>query len=310
MLTQLVDVARARSADFCQSEFSAPWALRIADRAPLALVTPLTGHAWVRLPGDDPVLLETGDVAIVQCPEPLIIGDSADTEPTLVVNPGGRLTTIDGIDLDEAIASDKYRTELAPILQTDRSAEKTILASGSYPVGGDVNQRLLSVLPRLAKVAKSDVHGPILELLAAEMQRDQPGQQAVLDRLLDLALIASLNAWFSTAGAQSAGWHRAHTDRGVGAAIEAMHARPQEAWTVASLAHQAQVSRAAFARRFTDVIGCAPITYLTQYRIDLASDLLRDPSITIETAAHRVGYANASALSVAFKRLRQRAPRS
>lgn len=52
------------------------------------------------------------------------------------------------------------------------------------------------------------------------------------------------------------------------------------------------------------------MTYLTGWRIALAADRLRTTDRTIETIAHQVGYANAFALSVAFKRLRGMSPNS
>ena len=46
------------------------------------------------------------------------------------------------------------------------------------------------------------------------------------------------------------------------------------------------------------------MSYLTGWRITLAADQLRSTKDTVETIARRVGYANAFALSVAFKRVR------
>jgi len=50
------------------------------------------------------------------------------------------------------------------------------------------------------------------------------------------------------------------------------------------------------------------MTYLTGWRIALAADMLRETTDTVEAIAHRVGYANAFALSVAFKRVRGTSP--
>jgi transcriptional regulator GlxA family with amidase domain len=62
------------------------------------------------------------------------------------------------------------------------------------------------------------------------------------------------------------------------------------------------------ARRFSALVGEAPMAYLTGWRIALAADLLRDTTDTVESIARRVGYANAFALSVAFKRVRGTSP--
>ena len=91
-------------------------------------------------------------------------------------------------------------------------------------------------------------------------------------------------------------------DGPVGAALRAMHRQPAKAWSVAELAAIAGLSRAAFARRFAELVGEPPLTYLTNWRIKLARELLREPSITLAQVASEVGYANEYAFSAAFKR--------
>ena len=63
------------------------------------------------------------------------------------------------------------------------------------------------------------------------------------------------------------------------------------------------VSRATFARRFSDLVGEPPMAYLTCWRLCLAADLLRQTDTTVDAIAHQVGYANAYSLSVAFTRV-------
>jgi AraC-like DNA-binding protein len=87
-----------------------------------------------------------------------------------------------------------------------------------------------------------------------------------------------------------------------------LHNRPAHPWTVASLAAATGVSRAALARRFNDLVGEPPMTFLTGWRIALAADLLREPDATVGSVAHQVGYGSPFALSSAFKRVRGISP--
>jgi len=64
------------------------------------------------------------------------------------------------------------------------------------------------------------------------------------------------------------------------------------------------VSRAALARRFSDLFGKPPMTFLTAWRLTLAADLLREPGTTVGSVARQVGYGSSFALSTAFKRVR------
>lgn len=71
-----------------------------------------------------------------------------------------------------------------------------------------------------------------------------------------------------------------------------MQNNPAVPWTVASIAAEAGVSRAELARRFTELVGEPPTSFLTSWRIDLAADLLRQPDATVGAVAHEVGYSS------------------
>ena len=300
-LADLLSGARAHSAAFCRTVLEPSWALRIADQAPLALATVLRGHAWI-VPDDDPAeILNVGDVAIVKGPHPYTVGDDPATEPDIVVLSGNRLTRVDGTDITDQL-------RLGPNTTGERPDGSAVVVSGTYRVSGDVGARLLDALPQTLVVPASDIREPITAMLAEEVSRDAPGQQLVLDRLLDLALIATLRAWFARPDTNPPGWYRALGDPVAGPALRAMHDHPDRPWTVASLAAEAGSSRAVFARRFTELVGEPPMTYLTNWRIAVAADLLRDSDATLEAIARRVGYANAFAFSVAFKRIRGASP--
>jgi AraC-like DNA-binding protein len=126
----------------------------------------------------------------------------------------------------------------------------------------------------------------------------------VLDRLLDLLLVAAVRAHFTRAAADAPGWFRAQGDPMVSSALRLMQDNPAEPWTLASLAQETHVSRATLARRFTEVVGQPPMEFLTEWRLALAADLILDPTETIASVAAKVGYGSAYALSAAFKRVR------
>ncbi len=130
----------------------------------------------------------------------------------------------------------------------------------------------------------------------------------MLDRLLDLLLIAALRAWFARPEAEAPGWYRAYADPVVGPALRLLHNAPEHPWTVAELARETGASRAALARRFTELVGEPPMSFLTGWRIALAADLLLEPGETIGSVARRVGYGSPFALSTAFKRIRGVSP--
>jgi AraC-like DNA-binding protein len=117
-----------------------------------------------------------------------------------------------------------------------------------------------------------------------------------------------LRAWFARPDAPAPGWYRAHADPVVGHALRLMHHNPAHPWTLAALAREVGVSRAALARRFHELVGEPPMTFLTGWRIALAADLLREPGATLASVALQVGYGSPFALSSAFKRRRGVSP--
>ena len=293
-LGDVLDGVRARSASFCRVELWPPWALRIADQAPLALVTTVRGDAWIVPDDEAPVRMRPGAVAVIKGPAPYTFADDPGTPAEIVVGPGNTLHGPDGRPLpDDALNADGGEPDTA-----------TVLASGTYQVSGDVGRRLLDVLPRVLIVSADAAPGAGLRLLADEVGASAPAQQVMLDRLLDVALIETLRAWFASPTADPPGWYAAHADPVVGPALQLLHSDPARSWTLERLARAIGASRATLARRFSAVVGEPPMAYLANWRVTLAADLLRSTDLTIEAIAHQVGYSNGFALSVAFQRLR------
>lgn len=278
-----------------------PWSIRIQDEAPLTLIALVRGKACVLREGGEVDWLGPGDVAILRGPDPYTMADDPGTAPQAVVHPGGVCTPVPGSDVKQMSVHGVRTWGNSP----DGATVKLV---GAYQVRTEVSQRLLAALPPLLVVAGDSWDQPLTGYLAAEIGKDEPGQEAVLDRLLDLLLIAALRAWFARPEAEAPGWYRAHADPVVGPALRLLHHDPARSWTVATLAAEVGVSRAALARRFTELVGEPPMTFLTGWRLTLAADLLREPGATVASVARQVGYGTPFALSAAFKRTRGVSP--
>ncbi len=298
----LLDGPRARGAFALRVMMAPPWSVRIEDRAPLSLVSVVRGHAWVIPGGEAPVRLAAGSVAVIRGPGPYGFADDPATPAQVVIHPGQHCTTPDGQDLAQAM-------DLGVRSWGNSPAGSTSMLIGTYERQSEIGRQLLSVLPRLVIMPADTWDSPLLPILGREIARDEPGQEAVLDRLLDLLLVAVLRAWFSRHQAEAPGWYRARGDPVVGRALRVLQNNPAQPWTVAALAREAGVSRAALARRFAGLVGEPPMAFLTAWRLALAADLLREPGATIGAVAQQVGYSSPFALSTAFKRVRGVTPK-
>ncbi|MGW6061615.1 AraC family transcriptional regulator [Streptomyces sp. NPDC055189] len=296
VLAGLLEGPRARGAFMIRACFDPPWSVRIADEAPLSVMIMVRGTAWIVPDSGEPQLIRPGDVAVARGPDHYTVADEQDTAPRAEILPGQRCVPLDGTPIGQY--QDLGLRTWGESL--DGRAEMLI---GTYQAHGEITGRLLDALPPLLVLPTEVWDCPLTPLLADEIAKDEPGQDVVLDRLLDLLMIATLRAWFSRPEAEAPAWYRAMGDPVVGQAIRLLQDDPAHPWTIAGLAAKAGVSRAALARRFTELVGEPPMAYLTGWRLALAADLLRDSGQTIAAIARRVGYGSAFALSSAFKRV-------
>jgi AraC-like DNA-binding protein len=293
-LVGLLDGVRARGAFVLRLMLDPPWSMSIRDEAPLALICQTHGTAVIVGETSGTVWLNPGDIALTRGTEHYLYTDDPATPPMVVIHPGQRCTTLSGDDL-------RFEMSIGVRTWGNSSCGAARAVICAYEGHSEVSARLLDVLPSVLVVRADEWDSPLVELLAAEAGRDGSGQEAYLDRLLDLLLIDVLRTWFDRDGNAPTWWHAEHDDV-VGPALRLIYNNPAHPWTVANLAAAVGSSRAVFARRFTDLVGEPPIAFLTGWRLALAADLLRDRSMTIAAVARQVGYSTPFALSSAFKR--------
>ncbi|THA81251.1 AraC family transcriptional regulator [Streptomyces sp. A0592] len=292
-LSSLLSGIRAEGSVVSHAVLTAPWSITFADAAPLTMVSVLRGSGTLLLPDGTQWAIGAGDTAVVRGPAPFRLAD----EPATVQHPH----TAYEINCFTADAACTGR-ELDGIHWGTGPQGATALIVGAYRASGHRHERLLRALPPVLVIAEDAEVCAWLENAAADAARLSAGSQALMDRLLDWALVCTLRTWFDRAGADAPGWYRGLADPVLAPALHAFHGRPAESWTVASLAAQAGVSRALFARRFTELMGRPPLAYLTECRMDDAEALLADTDLGIAQIAKTVGYADAFGFSAAFKR--------
>jgi AraC-like DNA-binding protein len=290
----LLDGVRARGAFVLRMMMDPPWSMSIRDDAPLTLICQTHGSAVIVGESSGTVWLRPGDVALARGTQHYIYADDPTTTPMIIIHPGNRCTTLSGESL-------KFEMSLGVRTWGNSPSGATRSVICAYEGRSEVSSRLLDALPTVLALRADEWDTPLVELLTTEASCDGPGQEAYLDRLLDLLLIAVLRTWFDRDSNAPTWWH-AEQDPIVGPALKLIYNNPAHPWTVANLAAAVGCSRAVFARRFTEQVGEPPIAFLTSWRLALAADLLRSTQATIAAVARQVGYSTPFALSSAFKR--------
>ena len=297
----LLDAPRARGAFALRVVMGSPWSLRILAQSPLTLIAGVEGELWVAPDEGESIRIGPGDIAVTRAPDHYTVADSPATPPTVFIHPGQDCRDADGNSVLESMTHDTRTWGNDP-------NGPTVFIVGAYEHLSDISDRLLRSLPPVLSLSRADWESPLVDLLCDEVTKDEPGQAAVLDRLLDLLVTAVLKAWFSQQDTNRPEWWRFQGDRVVERALRLIHDDPARAWTMDTLAAAAGASRAALARRFGDLVGEPPMTFLKNWRMALAADLLCQPNETVGSVAGKVGYATPYAFSAAFKRIRGLSP--
>jgi AraC-like DNA-binding protein len=288
-LSHIVDDIRLTGAVFLRSELAAPWALKLHTPGLASFHIVVQGSAWLVRAGADPLKLDAGD---------------------LVILPGGadhRLqdTLDDGIDAHDLLPElDALRAES---LRLGGPGEITRTLSGHFRFDVEMARPLVNALPPLIAIQTRGAIPPAwlrlgIQFIADEFSTRRLAQQAVTNRIADILLIEVLRHHLESLPEGAGNWLAALRDKGLSAALAAMHAEPGRGWTVPELAEIAHLSRSAFADRFSQVMGQPPLAYLTDHRMRLAAWKLAHSRSSIAQIAEQVGYASETAFSQAFKR--------
>lgn len=297
-----LDRLRGQGAFVLRCELEAPFLVQVEDLAVVSVVAPVRGALLIRPPDLPEARVHPGEVAVVPqltaCSVRPI--DGAGDSRAVRILPGGHCADEHGNDLSAQMWLDTR-------VWGTRLGGSHAFVTGSYDRADQLGGLLLE---RLRAIAVAPAPPQLLSLLTAELATDEPGQAAVLDRVVDLLLAATLRAWFADPEHEApAGWH-AQRDPMIGPVLDLMHGRPAEPWTVGALADRVGWSRATVARRFTELVGLPPMAYLTRWRMMLAADLLCRTTRSGAQVGRDVGYDNAFAFSTAFKRQHGVAPQS
>lgn len=301
-LSDLLRVVRFSGGLFLEAKFHGPWCVRSkvepGDLGPdvqsceglVAFHYVLDGHMQVRLGKEPPRRAGSGHFVLLPHNDAHALG----SDVTLPPRDAGALVRKAGDH------------ELACIDFGDANKAGCHFVCGflATPVR---KHPLLAALP---PVLVADVRGrPCAEwaetsfrYAAREHAARRPGSQEILGRLSELLFVEAVRGHIDELSADATGWLAALRDPPLARALAALHARPAHPWTAEELAKEACLSRSAFAERFTNTVGLPPMSYLTRWRMLLASQRLRESSETIAQIAERVGYESESTFSRAFTR--------
>jgi AraC-like DNA-binding protein len=301
-LSETLRVVRLVGAIFINARFTAPWCYQSprADTAapflePTAervvifhLIT--EGECYVELGTEEPLRLMAGDAIIFPH------GDAH-----RMMSRPGLPPASGGAGLSQLLSRRPRQ------LDYGGGGATTRLVCGYLACDARLARMLLAGLPAMVRVnVRGSNAGVWLEASVryalAEARSPRPGGAGVLAKLAEVLFIEVLRLYMNEQSEGRTGWLAGVGDRIVGAALNALHKSPAQAWTLEDLARTAGTSRSVLAERFQQLVGSSPMQYLTQWRMLLAANLLRRSTAPLISIAEDVGYQTDTAFIRAFRR--------
>ncbi|HUN25848.1 MAG TPA: AraC family transcriptional regulator [Steroidobacteraceae bacterium] len=300
-LSETLRVVHLVGAIFINARFTAPWCYESppADRA-APLLEPgaervvifhliSEGECFTELGSEPPLRLAAGDVVLF----PLGHAHRMSSRPGLPAAAGARL---------EQVLARRPRQ-----LVHGGGGAATRLVCGYLACDTRLARLLLSGLPPIVRVNVRGSNAGIwlessVRYALAEARSPRPGGAGVLAKLAEVLFIEVLRLYMNEEAHGRTGWLAGLGDRIVGPALNALHARPAQPWTLEELAARAGASRSVLAERFHLLVGTSPMQYLTQWRMLLAANHLSRSNAPVTRIAEDVGYRTDTAFIRAFRR--------
>jgi AraC-like DNA-binding protein len=305
-LSDVLRVAHLTGGVFLHAEFFAPWC--ITARIPREHCGPLLGPAshliiyhyvidgqlHVRLDGDtadsEDVVLGGGEIVILPRNDPHLMGSDLKLPPVLgrdIVQPpkGGGLYSI----------------------HHGGNGKCTRMICGYLGCDSAEGNPVISTLPPLLKLNVE--HGGAAEWIrstfqyaAEEVAAGRPGSETVLAKLSELLFVEAVRRYAAALPDGQTGWLAGLRQPHVARALALLHRDIGRHWTVDELGREVGLSRSALADHFIRLVGMPPMHYLANWRMQVATDKLRNTHASLAQIADLVGYESEAAFSRAFKK--------
>jgi AraC-like DNA-binding protein len=308
IVPQVLDLVRLTGAVFFRSDLRAPWALTCPATRDVAGALPpgsgslvmfhivAEGHCWFALENGVKRHLTRGDVVVMPYGDAYSFGSREHADPIPIAT----------------LLPPTPWTEL-PRLVFGGDGEHTLVVCGYLRGDAVLFDPVLRALPSLFVVrppagpAEAWVTATVEYALQAPQSLHHPARSN--QRLPELLFTEVLRLYLHEGpDVELTGWLAALRDPVVGQALSLLHANPARDWTVAELAMAVAASKTVLVDRFGQLLGRPPIRYLTEWRLNLASGMLRTTRLGVAEIGAKVGYSSEEAFSRAFKRALGKAP--
>jgi AraC-like DNA-binding protein len=286
LLSDVLLSLKLRSSIISNWQLSEPWGFETKSFPAGYCFNIVEGELWFSTPSGEPERLSAGDSVLVP------IGG----EFNFYSSPDAPIAPLQALWKGDNFAGfDHYHPSELQQISWGNGEVTTTLVSFGFEFQPNVQLDLLKALPsaiilRQYTGTEFPSFQSAIAFLCQDASNKQPGFAAIAAQLVELIIIGQLRSYILSETKHPKGWLQGLLDKKVGKALAAIHQHPEKHWSVTSLAKHAGMSRSSFAQRFQQLVGVGPITYLSNWRIQLAAELLQTTKRSISEITEMVGW--------------------
>ncbi|RLD21495.1 MAG: hypothetical protein DRI69_03915 [Bacteroidetes bacterium] len=285
VLSDVLERVRLSSAVYFKSDFSAPWGMDIPN-GPFAQFHIVTRGQCVLKARSIETTLFTGDIVVFPRGNSHWLADTESSERK------------GGMEVVQAIMGGKS------LFEGDNTS--TTLICGHFELDRSVDHPIIKELPEIILITDAERKEiswleNMTNLIIQEAGSDRLGSNLIVTKLGEVLFVHVLRAYIMRNKSEK-GFLAAIQDERIGRVLHAMHTSPEEDWQLNTLARIAGMSRTGFSNKFKDLLGETPLTYITNWRILKAKELLTSSKKTVGEIAGAVGYQSEAAFNRVFKK--------
>lgn len=297
VLSEILDSVSLGGQVYFYTCFSSPWAVEVPAMGRVVRFHLVLAGACHVTVGSHAFDLSVGDLILIPQGAAHIVADRAGRPPSR---------------LESVIADTGFSGEGCLIVGEEDATAATRLLCGHFGFAPGSDHPLLRALPPALMVTAHHLSdnfwlGHILELIRQQVASGRLGSETAIRRMAEVVFAETIRCCADQAP-ELERLVTAFADPRIARALSVMHRLPENRWTVASLAHEAGMSRSRFAERFTELVGMAPLAYLTEWRLQRARTLLMRTRGQVKAVAGAVGYLSTAAFTRAFQGAFGRSP--
>ena len=284
-LSGVLESVKLKAVVYPKFSFTSSWGIEIEQDFRSQFWLLLKGTCYLRVPGEKAIKMNVGDFIFVPHGSTHRISGKSNT------------TCVPASQFGKAYHSGK------PLFQG--KDEETILMGGHFEFTPTVQHPFIKTLPKVIHINNTTKELNLwlqqaASLMNEEISDEKIGSKLILGRLVDILFVLIIRAYLEQANIKE-GFLMALKDNRISNSLKSIHESPEKNWTLHQLAATAGMSRSLFCREFKRLVGETPLSYLTNWRILKAKEILSESKENISEIVSKVGYQSEAAFNRLFK---------